>query len=102
MKQKLFHLYNRLKKSFVDEITDIVKHRKGEIIFNPHIRIDKPSDDGFWYDEVACLQFDEKEKTLYVHLQEIQVDAIVTEEHEYWISLRDLSFDEIYKIAEKI
>ena len=102
MKQKLFHLYNRLKKSFVSEITDIVKHEGGEITFNPIIKIDKPCDDGEMFDEIACLQYDKKEKTLYVHLMEVQIDVPIIEQHEYWIPLRDLSFDDIYKIAERI
>ena len=102
MRQKLFHLYNRLKKSFVDEITDIVRHKGGEIIFDSRVKIDKPKDDGYWYDEIACLQYDDRDKTLYVHLQEVEVDAVATEMHEYWTPLRDMSFDDLYKIAERI
>ena len=102
MKQKLFHLYNRLKKSFIDEITDIVRHKGGEIIFEPHIKIDKPKDDGYWYYEIACLQYDDRDKTLYVHLQEVEVDEVASERHEYWTPLKDEAFDDIFKIAEKI
>lgn len=104
MKQKLFHLYNRLKKSFVDEITDIVKHKKGEIIFSPYIRINLPHDEDSYqmYEEVACLQYDEKEKALYANIQTVEVDDIHTEKQEYWTPLRDMSFDELFRIAENI
>jgi hypothetical protein len=104
MKQKLFHLYNRLKKSFVDEITDIVKHKKGEIVFDPHVRIYLPSNEDIYlmYEEVVCLQYDEKEKALYANIQTVEVDDIHTERHEYWTPLRDMSFDELYSIAERL
>ena len=104
MNQKLFHLYNRLKKSFVDEITDIVKSKGGETVFSPYIRIYLPSNEGTYlmYEEVACLQFDEKENTLYVSLQTVEVDDVHTERQEYWTPLRDMSFDELFRIAENI
>ena len=104
MKQKLFHLYNRLKKSFVDEITDIVNQKKGEIIFDPHIRIYLPSNEDIYlmYEEVACLQYDEKEKALYANIQVIEVDDVHTEKQEYWTPVRDMSFDELFRIAENL
>ena len=104
MKQKLFHLYNRLKKSFVDEITDIVKHKGGEIVFNPHIKIYLPSNESIYlmYEEVACLQFDEKEKCLYANVNVVEVDDTYTDEHEYWTPLRDMPFDELFRIAENV
>ena len=104
MKQKLFCLYNRLKKSFVDEITDIVKHKKGEIVFEPHIRIYLPSNEGTYlmYEEVACLQYDEKEKCLYANIQVVEVDDVHTEKQEHWTPVRDMSFDELFRIAENI
>ena len=104
MKQKLFCLYNRLKKSFVDEITDIVKHKKGEVVFNPHVRIYLPSNEDIYlmYEEVACLQYDEKEKALYANIQVTEVDDIHTEKNEYWTPLRDMSFDELFRIAENV
>lgn len=96
MNQKLFHLYNRLKKSFVDEITDIVKAKGGEIIFSPYIKIYLPSNESTYlmYEEVACLKFDEEENTLYANNH--------TERYEYWTPLRDMSFDELFRIAENI
>lgn len=104
MKQKLFHLYNRLKKSFVDEITDIVKTKGGEIVFSPHIKIYLPSTEVSYlrYEEVACLRFDGKENTLYANLQTVGVDVVHIERHEYWTPLRDMSFDELFRIAENI
>ena len=104
MKQKLFHLYNRLKKSFVDEITDIVKAKGGETIFSPHIKIYLPSNESIYlmYEEVACLQFDEKEKCLYANVNVVEVDDTYTDEHEYWTPLRDMSFDELFRIAENV
>ena len=104
MKQKLFHLYNRLKKSFVDEITDIVNQKKEEIVFNPPIKIHLPSGEDVYYlyEEVACLQYDEKEKCLYANIQVIEVDDVHTEKQEYWTPVRDMSFDELFRIAENI
>lgn len=104
MKQKLFHLYNRLKESFVAEIADIVKAKGGEIVFSPHIKIYLPSTEGSYlmYEEVACLQFDENDNTLYADIQTVEVDDVHTERHEYWMPLRDMSFDELYKIAERL
>ena len=104
MKQKLFHLYNRLKESFVAEIADIVKAKGGKIIFSPHIKIYFPSTEGIYlmYEEVACLQFDEKENTLYANLQTVEVDDVHIDRHEYCTPLRDMSFDELYNIAERL
>ena len=104
MNQKLFHLYNRLKKSFVDEITDIVKAKGGEIIFSPYIKIYLPSNESTYlmYEEVACLQFYEKENALYANIQVVEVDNIHIERHEYWTPLRDMSFNELFRIAENI
>ena len=104
MKQKLFHLYNRLKESFVAEIADIVKTKGGEIVFSPHIKIYLPSteDTYLMYEEVACLQFDDKEKCLYANIQTVEVDDVHTERHECWVALRDMSFDELFRIAENI
>ena len=104
MKQKLFHLYNRLKRSFIDEILDIVMHKGGEIIFEPHIKIMLPHDDDSYlmYEEVACLQYDEKEKALYANIQVVEVDDIHTEKNEYWTPLRDLDFNELFAIAERL
>lgn len=104
MNQKLFHLYNRLKKSFVDEITDIIKAKGGEIVFSPYIKIYLPSNESIYlmYEEVACLQFDEKENTLYANLQIVEVDDVNTERHEYWTPLRDMNFDELFRIAENL
>ena len=104
MKQKLFHLYNRLKESFVAEIVDIVKAKGGEIVFSPYIKIYLPSteDSYLMYEEVACIQFDERDNTLYANLQTVEVDDVHTERHEYWTPLRDMSFDELYSIAERL
>lgn len=104
MKQKLFHLYNRLKESFVAEITDIVKAKGGEIVFSPYIKIYLPSteDSYLMYEEVACLQFDDKEKCLYAYIQTVEVDDVHTERHECWVALRDMSFDELFRIAERL
>lgn len=104
MNQKLFHLYNRLKESFVDEITDIVKAKGGEIVFSPYIKIYLPSNESTYlmYEEVACLQFDEKENTLYANLQTVEVDDCHTERHEYLTPLRDMNFDELFRIAENL
>ena len=104
MKQKLFCLYNRLKKSFVDEITDIVNQKNGEIIFEPHILIYLPSNESIYmmYENVACLQYDDKEKCLYANIQVIEVDDIHTEKQEYWTPVRDMSFDELFRIAENL
>ena len=54
------------------------------------------------YEEVACLKFDEKENTFYADIQVVEVDDIHTERHEYWTPLRDMSFDELFRIAENI
>ena len=104
MKQKLFSLYNRLKKSFIDEILDIVMHKGGEIVFSPYIRINLPPDDESYimYEEVACLQYDTRDNTLYANIQIVEVDDTHTEKSEYWTPLRDMSFGELFKIAENI
>ena len=54
------------------------------------------------YEEVACLQYDEKEKALYANIQVIEVDDVHTEKQEYWTPVRDMSFDELFRIAENL
>ena len=98
MKQKLFNLHNRLKHSFVQEIIDIIRHQD-KIVFEPFIRINLPRDNDELFEDITEIEYDPKENIWYVHNYITEVDLMTG---EYWTPIRDLSFDELFKIAERI
>ena len=99
MKQLLFNLYNKCRDNFIEGMTDILKAKGNEMEFSPYIRIPMSNDSDDFFEDITEIKFDKEENTWYVHNyitdMNLQVD-------EYWTPLRNLSFDELYKIAERL
>ena len=99
MTQKLFCLFNRLKSSFAEEIIDTLKTKGTKITFEPCLRINLPRDNDELFEDITEIEYDPKENIWYVHNYITEVDLMTG---EYWTPIRDLSFDELFKIDERI
>lgn len=99
MRQKLFNLYNRCKSSFVEEMIEAIKAQGTKITFTPYISISLPRDNDEFLEEIVEIEFDVSTNIWYAHNFITEVDLMI---NEYWTPLIDLSFDELFKIAEKI
>lgn len=97
MKQELFDLYNSLKNTFIEKIVETVDTKQKA--FSPYIRITLPRDTEEIFEGIVSIEYDEKEDTWYAHNYITNTNLDVT---EYWTPLRDLSFDELFKIAEAL
>ena len=97
MKQELFDLYNSLKNTFIEKIVETIDTKQKT--FSPYIRVNLPRDTEEMFEEIVSIEYDEKENTWYAHNYITDTNLDVT---EYWTPLRDLSFDELFKIAEAL
>lgn len=97
MKKELFKIYNALKKIFVEKIEDNIEGLK--LNFSPYIKISFPRDSHELHEEILSVEYDAKEDTWCAHNYITDMNLDTT---EYWTPLRDLSFEELFKIAERI
>ena len=51
------------------------------------------------FEEITSIEYDEKEQTWYVHNYITSLDLMT---NEYWTPLRDMSFDELFKISQSL
>lgn len=96
MNKELFNLHTELKNQFVSAIGKIVGDK---IEFSPYIRFSFSRDSDDVFEDIVGIEYDPEEKTHYVHNYITSTDLNV---QEYWTPLRDLSFEELFKIAERI
>ena len=70
-----------------------------KVIFSPAIRISSPKDSDEFFEDITDIEYNEKENTWYVHNyitdESLDVD-------EYYTPLRDMTFEELYEIAERL
>lgn len=99
MKKYLFALYNNCKNEFVAAIQREVRTNKDKIFFDPYIRISLSRDEDSFFEDITEIVFDPKENTCYAHNFITETDLMT---NEYWTPLRDMSFDELFKIAERL
>ena len=97
MKKELFDSYNRYKASFIEDITDSLKTL--EVKFSPYIKLSLPRDSDEFLEEISDISYDAKEDTWYAHNYVTDTELCA---EEYYTPLRDLSFDELFKIAERL
>ena len=102
MKQYLLDLYNEHKNSFVKAIVNELKTKGRKVQFNPVIYIELPTTNGEECEEIIEIKFDSKENTWYVHNFINFITMVDLDTKEYWTPLRDLSFDELYQIADRL
>ena len=100
MDKELFDTYNKLKEEFVSKIEDkILKTDSLKVVFSPVIRIMFPTDSDEQFEDITEIQYDCEEDELYCH-------NYITDENldvdEYWTPLIDMSFDELFKMAERL
>lgn len=98
MKRKLSDIFIQCKGIIVIAIEEEIKNRD-KVTFDPTIRIDSSRDTDEFYIDFTELEFDKDESTWYAHNFVTNTDLSTD---EYWTPLRDLSFNELYKIAERI
>ena len=96
MGKKLFNLYNQFKDQFS---SIIVKAVGDKIEFSPYIRFSFSRDSDDIFVDIVGIEFDPDEDTHYVHNYITFSDLDV---QEYWTPLRDLTFDELFMIAERL
>ena len=74
--------------------------KQGDIVsFNPAIRIDSPRDYDDFYEDITGLEYDKDEDCYYVHNFVTDTNPDV---EEYWTPLKDMSFDELFRIAGRL
>ena len=99
MNRPLFDIYNSLKSQYIEAIEPYLNINRGKIVFTPNILIFFPRTNKDYYEEITEIEFDKVENTWYVHNYitdtELQTD-------ECWTPLRDMTFDELFKIAERL
>lgn len=99
MKQHLLDTFNEEKNTIAEVISKELKAKGNKVTFNPPIRIDFPHTDNEDFETITEIEFNEKENSWYVHnfITDLNLQA-----DEYWTPLRDLTFEELYNIAEKL
>ena len=98
MNKTLFDIYNSLKASFVEAMEPYLV-KQHVVTFSPTLLINLPNDNDESFEEITSIEYDEKEQTWYVHNYITSVDLMT---NEYWTPLRDMSFDELFKISERL
>lgn len=98
MNETLFDIYNSLKASFVKAIEPYLV-KQHVVTFSPSLLINLPNDNDESFEEITSIEYDDKEQTWYVHNYITSLDLMTD---EYWTPLRDMSFDELFKIAERL
>ena len=99
MKQYLQNIFNEHKAEIVKVLANELKAKGNKVAFNPPIRIDLSATNDEDFETITEMEFDEKEGHWYVHNYITYIDLMVS---EYWTPLRDLSFEELFEIAERI
>ena len=98
MNKTLFDIYNSLKASFVKAMEPYLVEQH-VVTFSPPLHINLPNDNDESFEEITSIEYDEKEQTWYVHNYITSLDLMT---NEYWTPLRDMSFDELFKISERL
>lgn len=94
--KKLEQTYNRLKERYVLEIEKAIED-KVKITFSPYIKIYAPNTSAIYFEELTEMEYGPQENTWYVHDYTTDYELQV---EEYWIPLRDFTFEQLYEIAE--
>ncbi len=98
MNKTLFDIYNSLKASFVKAMEPYLV-KQHVVTFSPSLLINLPNDNDESFEEITSIEYDEKEQTWYVHNYITDLDLMT---NEYWTPLRDMSFDELFKISQSL
>ena len=98
MNKTLFDIYNSLKASFVEAMEPYLA-KQHVVIFSPSLLINLPNGNDELFEEITSIEYDEKEQIWYVHNYITSSDLMT---NEYWTPLRDMSFDELFKISQSL
>jgi len=101
MNKTLLDIHNSLKNQFVKAMEPYLQNKaiEGKVLFSKVLRIYLPQENDEFFEDITSIEFDKKENTWYVHNYITEVDLMTG---EYWTPLRDMTFDELYKIAERL
>lgn len=99
MNNNLLNLFEVFQGVIIEAMILEIKKQGDIVSFNPAIRIDSPRDSDDFYEDITGLEYDKDEDYYYVHnfVTDTNLDV-----EEYWTPLRDMSFDELFRIAERL
>ena len=101
MEKTLFDLYNSTKNLFAKAMEPYLRGRAvyNKVTFKTPLRISLPRDNDEFFEDITDIVLDKEENTWYVHNyitdESLNVD-------EYYTPLRDMTFEELYEIAERL
>jgi hypothetical protein len=98
MNKTLLDIYNSLKVSFIEAMEPYLV-KQHIITFSPALRINLPNDNEELFENIVSIEYDEEKGVWYVHNYITSLDLMT---NEYWKPLRDMTFNELYKIAERL
>jgi hypothetical protein len=101
MNKTLLDIFNSAKEQCIKALLPFIveKTKDDKLEFSPAIRLPLPENKDEYFEDITDVVFDKEENTWYVHNYITETDLTTS---EYWTPLRDMSFDELYKIAEKL
>ncbi len=101
MNKTLQDIFNSAKKQCVKALLPYIaeKAENNKLEFSPPIRISLPQNKVEFFEAITDVVFDKEENTWYVH-------NYITDESlnadEYYTPLKDMTFEELYEIAERL
>lgn len=98
MKKELFNKYNALKEEFIKGIDEVVESKGGTIQVS--VEYYKLKGDSTDTEMITITMLSRDDEDIVCHLYVTDTETL--EVYDYWTPLRDLSFDELFKIAEKL
>ena len=101
MNKTLQDAFNSAKEQCVKALLPFIveKAKDNKLEFSPIIKISLPQDKDEFFEDITDIEYNEKENTWYVHnyITDESLDA-----DEYYTPLRDMTFEELYEIAERL
>ena len=99
MKKYLSDIFNQQKNTIVTILENEFKIKGNKVKFDIPLRIQSNRGTDELFCDYVEVEYDAAEKHWYVHNFITNTDLSVD---EYWTPLRDLSFDELYKLTEML
>ena len=98
MNQALFNKYNSLKEEYIKSIDELLSYNNGSIKLCAEYYTF--IDDSINYEMITITEICKRDNDTLAHLYATDIETL--EVIESWTPLKDLSIDELYKIAEKL
>lgn len=101
MNKTLQDIFKSAKEQCVKALLPFIveKAKNDKLEFSPTIIIFHPQNKAEYFKNITDVVFDKEENTWYVHNYITDKNFVVD---EYYTPLRDMMFEELYEIAEKL